>query len=142
VAEVPFTRGRRTGEQKDRRRKGVYGISHYLSASKSASSSLYPFQVHYGMIASGDEDIVTIERAAELHTQTGAVAMAWEGAGVARACLFSQIPYLEIQSCLHYQGLAPSSKVACRSGFDGRWSILTSCCPTMWYNVRKPSKLS
>jgi nucleoside phosphorylase len=49
------------------------------------------------MIASGDEDIVTIERAAELHTQTGAVAVAWEGAGVARACLFSQIPYLEIR---------------------------------------------
>jgi len=45
VAEVQFTRGRRTGEQKDRRRKGVYRISHYLSASKRALFSHAEFLV-------------------------------------------------------------------------------------------------
>jgi adenosylhomocysteine nucleosidase len=54
--------------------------------------------VHYGIIASGDEDIVALERAQALHAQTQALAVAWEGAGVARACRFSGISSLEIRA--------------------------------------------
>lgn len=55
------------------------------------------FRVHFGAVASGDEDIVEPSRASELQLQTGAIAVAWEGAGGARACKFNQIPFLEIR---------------------------------------------
>jgi adenosylhomocysteine nucleosidase len=55
------------------------------------------FAVHFGDVASGDEDIVSIARARALRAVTGAVAVAWEGAGGGRACAFSQTPYLEIR---------------------------------------------
>jgi len=55
------------------------------------------FGLHFGLIASGDEDIVDGERRAELRQATGALAVAWEGAGGARACKFSGIPYLVIR---------------------------------------------
>ncbi len=56
-----------------------------------------PFQVHFGPIASGDEDVVDPLRAWELHLQTGALAVGWEGAGGARACQFSGLPFLEVR---------------------------------------------
>lgn len=55
------------------------------------------FQIHVGPIASGDEDIVDPQRAFELRAQTGALAVAWEGAGGARACKFNGIPFVEIR---------------------------------------------
>lgn len=55
------------------------------------------FQVHYGPIASGDEDVMDDARKKELHALTGALAVAWEGAGGARACQFSDIPFVEIR---------------------------------------------
>ncbi len=55
------------------------------------------FDVHFGPIASGDEDIVALVRAKALYRQTGALAAAWEGAGGARACQFSNVPFLEIR---------------------------------------------
>ena len=55
------------------------------------------FQVHTGTIASGDEDIVDKARKQELIEQTKAIAVAWEGAGGARACKLSQIPYVELR---------------------------------------------
>lgn len=55
------------------------------------------FKVHIGTIASGDEDIVDAERSSELRSQTGAIAVAWEGSGGARACKFNSIPFLEIR---------------------------------------------
>lgn len=53
--------------------------------------------VHFGVVASGDEDIVESARAQELALATGAIAVAWEGAGGARACQFLKIPYIEIR---------------------------------------------
>lgn len=73
------------------------GSAHLLSQLRDISSRLYPFGVHYGTMASGDEDVVESERGRELHQQTGAIAVAWEGAGVARACRFSRTPFLEIR---------------------------------------------
>lgn len=55
------------------------------------------FKIYFGAIASGDEDIVDASRASELQKQTGALAVAWEGAGGARACKFNQIPFLELR---------------------------------------------
>lgn len=53
--------------------------------------------VHFGKIASGDEDVVSADRARELHQETGALAVAWEGAGAARACALTQTPFIEIR---------------------------------------------
>jgi hypothetical protein len=40
------------------------------------------FRVTFDIIASGDEDVVTAARAAEIRAQTGAVCVAWEGSGM------------------------------------------------------------
>ena len=55
------------------------------------------FRVHFGPIASGDEDVVSTERRQEIQDLTGALAVAWEGAGGARACHFSNVPFVEIR---------------------------------------------
>ena len=55
------------------------------------------FDVHFGAVASGDEGIVDPKRASELREDTGAIAVAWEGAGGARAAEFSDLPFLEVR---------------------------------------------
>ena len=64
---------------------------------KSVSHSTDTFSVHFGPIASGDEDVVETERKRMLHEFTGALAVAWEGAGGAKACAFSSLPFVEIR---------------------------------------------
>ncbi|MGB3541536.1 5'-methylthioadenosine/S-adenosylhomocysteine nucleosidase [Rubrivirga sp.] len=56
------------------------------------------FRVHSGPIAGGDEDIVDPVRAAALVELTGALCVAWEGAGGARAAAFSNVPFVEIRA--------------------------------------------
>lgn len=72
-----------------------------LSLSPGVLAGLQPVsgshRVHHGPIASGDEDVVSPERAAELHRRTGALCVAWEGAGAARAARFSGRGFLEIR---------------------------------------------
>jgi adenosylhomocysteine nucleosidase len=53
---------------------------------------------HTGAVASGDEDIIDGLRAAEIFQKTDALAVAWEGAGGARACQFNRVPYLEVRA--------------------------------------------
>jgi adenosylhomocysteine nucleosidase len=60
----------------------------------SASDS---FQVRFGAVASGDEDVIDDARKQALRRSTGALAVAWEGAGGARACAFSGVPFVEIR---------------------------------------------
>lgn len=55
------------------------------------------FLLHFGPIASGDEDILTSQRAKELAAQTNAIAVAWEGAGGARAASFNKLAFLELR---------------------------------------------
>lgn len=55
------------------------------------------FDVHFAPVASGDEAIVDAARAAALRDRTGALAVAWEGAGGARAAAFSGVPYVEVR---------------------------------------------
>ncbi len=54
-------------------------------------------RVFYGAIASGDEDIMDRKRRQAVRKLTGAAAVAWEGAGGARACQLTQTPFIEIR---------------------------------------------
>jgi adenosylhomocysteine nucleosidase len=73
------------------------GAEVIVSELRSVASPSNLFQVHFGPIASGDEDVVDTNRRRTLHRLTEALAVAWEGAGGARACHFSGIPYVEIR---------------------------------------------
>jgi adenosylhomocysteine nucleosidase len=64
---------------------------------RSEAGKCSSFQVHFGPIASGDEDVVDADRREALHSLTGALAVAWEGAGGARASQFHNLPYVEIR---------------------------------------------
>jgi adenosylhomocysteine nucleosidase len=55
------------------------------------------FHATFDVIASGDEDVVSSERALAIRNQTGAACVAWEGSGAARATLFNGIGSLEIR---------------------------------------------
>jgi adenosylhomocysteine nucleosidase len=68
-----------------------------LSQLKAISLVSNLFQVHFGPIASGDEDVVEDKRKEAIHQLTGGLAVAWEGAGGARACQFSEVPFIEIR---------------------------------------------
>lgn len=72
-------------------RKSIEVIENELPAMETS------FDVHFGVIASGDEGIVDSRRASELRKDTGAIAVAWEGAGGARAADFSNLPFLEVR---------------------------------------------
>ncbi len=55
------------------------------------------YAVFFGNIASGDEDIVNEESRKRVIDKTNAIAVAWEGAGGARACSFNDLPFIEIR---------------------------------------------
>ncbi len=73
------------------------GAPKFLLKIKELINNDNSYKTHIGIIASGDEDIIDQERSIELLKQTGAMAVAWEGAGGARACKFNSIPFLEIR---------------------------------------------
>ena len=56
------------------------------------------FAVRFGPIASGDEDVIDPMRAGELRAATGALCVAWEGVGAARAACFSGVPFVEVRA--------------------------------------------
>lgn len=55
------------------------------------------FSIHFGAVASGDEDVVDAARKQELRDLTDCIAVAWEGAGGARACKFNHTCYVELR---------------------------------------------
>jgi adenosylhomocysteine nucleosidase len=55
------------------------------------------FRVHFGIVASGDEDVIEAERRSSLYELTQGLVVAWEGAGAARACKFNNVPFVEIR---------------------------------------------
>ena len=57
----------------------------------------FGFGVRFGGVASGDEGIASERRIKEVRADTGAVVVAWEGAGGARAAQLSGVPFLEIR---------------------------------------------
>jgi adenosylhomocysteine nucleosidase len=68
-----------------------------LAGLRRVAADCKAFNVHFGPIASGDEDIVENERRRAVREQTQALAVAWEGAGGARACAFSGVPFIEVR---------------------------------------------
>lgn len=78
------------------------GSNHFLGNAellqKSKNFKGTDFFVHFGAIASGDEDIVDTTRATELYRDTKAMAVAWEGSGGARVARFNEIPFLEVRA--------------------------------------------
>ena len=55
-------------------RSSIDGLRH-------SAQGVSGFQVAFDVIASGDEDVVTSERAQAIRDQTGAACVAWEGSG-------------------------------------------------------------
>jgi adenosylhomocysteine nucleosidase len=73
------------------------GDPQLLAGLEQAAPTVAGFKVYFGPVASGDEDIVDHERRAVLRQETETLAVAWEGAGGARACAFSQVPFVEVR---------------------------------------------
>jgi adenosylhomocysteine nucleosidase len=69
-----------------------------IDALRRSAQSVAGFHVAFDVIASGDEDVVTSERAQAIRDQTGAACVAWEGSGAARAARFNGIGSLEIRA--------------------------------------------
>jgi adenosylhomocysteine nucleosidase len=91
------------------------------------------FGVHFGTVASGDEDIVDPERRLALRQQTSALAVAWEGAGGARACRFSQVPFVEIR------GITDTAGSTAPSDFDQNLEMAMTNLANLiltWTNLR------
>ena len=62
-----------------------------------AEQGSLPYKLRFGGIASGDEGVASERRVRELIESTGAIVVAWEGAGGARAAQLSGLPFLEIR---------------------------------------------
>ena len=73
------------------------GDAQSLEQLKALKLPKTQFKVHFGIIAGGDEDVIEIRRGRELRDLHTALAVAWEGVGGARACAFSEVPYLELR---------------------------------------------
>ena len=73
------------------------GDTKSIEQIKALNLSSADFKVHFGIMAGGDEDVIDIQRGKELRELWDALAVAWEGVGGARACAFSDVPYLEIR---------------------------------------------
>ena len=81
----------------ERPRPRFEGAQEIISELKRLAS-VPSFRVHFGVVASGDEDITGAERSSALYASTGALVVAWEGAGGARACEFSDVPFVEVRA--------------------------------------------
>ncbi len=55
-----------------------------IDGLRRAAREAIGFNVVFDVIASGDEDVVSTERAAAIRAQTGAACVAWKGSGAAR----------------------------------------------------------
>jgi adenosylhomocysteine nucleosidase len=74
-----------------------HGDTKSIEQLKSLNLMDADFSVHFGIMAGGDEDVIEVERGRELRELHTALAVAWEGVGGARACAFSEVPYLELR---------------------------------------------
>jgi adenosylhomocysteine nucleosidase len=95
--------------------------------------STHRFCVHYGIVASGDEDIITADRATALREATGAIAVAWEGAGGARASLFNALPFLELR------GVTDTANHAAAADFHNNLRSVMTNLATFIVSWRKPT---
>ena len=76
-----------------------FGDANAISFFQSfKEKSLVSFRIEFGSVASGDESVITSHRKQSIHLSTKASAVAFEGAGAARACEFSTVPFLELRA--------------------------------------------
>lgn len=73
------------------------GDRQVIKTLKNLPQTNSAFSIHFGAVASGDEDVVDAARGQELMNLTNCIAVAWEGAGGARACKFNKKDYLELR---------------------------------------------
>ena len=73
-------------------------VEHLARLAEAVGEGDASFRVHFAPIASGDEGISDPVRKDAIHARTEALAVAFEGAGGARAALFSGVPYLEVRA--------------------------------------------
>jgi len=96
------------------------------------------FRVHFGVIASGDEDVIHPRRRKALQKFTGALAVAWEGAGGARACAFSKVPFVEVRgvtdSANHNANLDHESNV--EAAMKNLATLIASCWTVREANIK------
>ncbi len=108
-----------------------------LAAFRSVAPACSAFRVHFGPIASGDEDVVEAARRKVIRELTGALAVAWEGAGGARACQFNDVPFVEIRGVTdRADSNAPSDFEANRRDVMGNVAALI----ISWQKSRLPEK--
>jgi adenosylhomocysteine nucleosidase len=68
-----------------------------LGLLRDAAIGIAGFHTRFDVIASGDEDVVSPSRAADIRAQIGAICVAWEGSGIARPAALNGIGSLEIR---------------------------------------------
>lgn len=73
------------------------GDANSIAQLKSLTIRKADFKIHFGIMAGGDEDVIEVQRGAELRDLHNALGVAWEGVGGARAAAFSGVPYLEVR---------------------------------------------
>jgi adenosylhomocysteine nucleosidase len=74
-----------------------HGDANSIEQLKALTLPAADFKIHFGIMAGGDEDVIEVTRGVQLRELHDALAVAWEGVGGARACAFSEIPYLELR---------------------------------------------
>lgn len=73
------------------------GCSTAVNLLRRRAVDFEKFRLQIGRVASGDEDIIDAQRARELREATDCIAVAWEGAGGARAARLHGVPFVEIR---------------------------------------------
>jgi adenosylhomocysteine nucleosidase len=88
-----------------------------LRRLREAAAGVSAFRVMFETVASGDEDVVTTERALAIRALTGAACVAWEGSGAARAASFSGLDSLELR------GITDSADKAAPQDFEANLPV-------------------
>jgi adenosylhomocysteine nucleosidase len=94
----------------------------------------FPFRVHLGIVASGDEDIIDRSRAREVRALTDALCVAWEGSGGARAARLNRIGFVEIRGVS--DGADAETQKSFRQNLEFAMSNVTQVL-LAWYGRRK-----
>ena len=90
-------------------------------------SETISFKIHTGILTSGDEDIVSNERASELYEKTKALAVAWESVGGVRAAQFNNLKYFE------FRGLTDNARDNVASQFvENLKPAMKNCSLVLW----------
>lgn len=73
-----------------------------INALKQLAQQNFDFDIRFAPVTSGDQTVTTAADAQSLMQSIGAVAVGWEGAGGARAAVFSGVPFVEIRAITDY----------------------------------------